>query len=239
MCSGYHQGMAAHFDEAGFRFLRGLKRNNDREWFNARKDVYESRLKAPMLAVIAEVNDALMDFAPEFVRDPARIMMRIYRDTRFSNNKLPYKQHLAAWWARRGMERTSGGGFYLQISPEEVTIAAGVYMPEREQLLAIRRRLLDRHEDFRRLMAEKKLRAAGMESIEMAMMARPPKGFRADHPAIDLVMQRQWGVAARLPAELALGPTLVSETVRRFRMTEPLVSFLNAPLISDIASPVS
>ena len=75
--------------------------------------------------------------------------MRIYRDIRFSKDKRPYKTNLAAWWARHGMEKTSGGGFYLEVSPTAVRIAAGAYMPEREQLLAIRRMLVDRHDDVR------------------------------------------------------------------------------------------
>jgi uncharacterized protein (TIGR02453 family) len=230
--------MGAHFSEAGFKFLRGLKRNNEREWFNARKAIYETELKAPMLAVIGEVNEALLEFAPEFVRDPAKIMMRIYRDTRFSKNKLPYKDHVAAWWARQGMEKTSGGGFYLDVSATQVTVAAGVYMPQPEQLLAIRRHLLERHTEFRSLLAGKKLRAAGMEPIERAMMTRPPKGFAAEHAAIDLVMQRQWGVSCHLPAEVALTPRLVGEVVKRLRLAEPLVVLLNEPLIPAAKRPL-
>ena len=100
------------------KFLKGLKRNNDREWFNARKDVYETELKAPMLALIGEINGGLAGFAPVHVRPPEKCMMRIYRDIRFSNDKRPYKTHMAAWWARQGMEKTSGGGFYLHVSAD-------------------------------------------------------------------------------------------------------------------------
>ncbi len=222
--------MGAHFTETGLKFLRGIKRNNDREWFNARKDVYERELKAPMLAVIGEVNQALAKFAPEFVRDPAKIMMRIYRDTRFSKDKLPYKTQVAAWWARAGLEKTSGGGFYMHVSAAEVTIAAGCYMPERDQLLAIRRHLLETHEEYRALLAGNRLERVGMKPIERAMMTRPPKGFAADHPAIDLIMQRQWGIGAGLPPETALRPDFAAAVATRFRLALPLVSLLNKPL---------
>jgi len=230
--------MAAHFEEAGLKFLRGLKRNNDREWFNARKAIYEQELKAPMLAVVGEMNEALAKFAPEFVRDPAKSMLRIYRDTRFSKNKLPYKDHVAAWWARHGMEKTSGGGFYLDIGTEEITVAAGVYMPEREQLLAIRRHLLEKHAELRGLLASKKLASLGMEPMEPARMSRPPKGFAADHPGIDLILQRQWGVAARLPVEIACSPQLVPEVVKRFKAAAPLVSLLNEPIAPPAKEPL-
>ena len=106
-----------------------------------------------MLALIGEINDALAAFAPKFVRDPAKIAMRIYRDTRFSKNKLPYKTNLAAWWARHGMEKTSGGGFYLSIGIDQITVAAGCYMPAPEQLLAIRRHLQTHHAAMRALLA--------------------------------------------------------------------------------------
>lgn len=224
-----------HFHPAALKFLRSLKLHNDREWFNARKPIYESELKAPMLALIAELNQAL---PIDFVRDPAKIMMRIYRDTRFSKNKLPYKQHLSAWWARRGMEKTSGGGFYLEVSPQRVLVAAGCYMPERDQLLAIRRHLLEHHAQYRSLLAAKKLRTAGLLPIERAMMTRPPKGFAADHPAIDLIMQRQWGVAAELPADLALSPSLGAEILKRLQLAAPLVALLNEPLMRSARTPM-
>ncbi len=227
-----------HFNEAAFKFLRGLKRHNDREWFNARKPIYEAELKAPMLALIAAINEELAGFAPEFVRDPAKCFFRIYRDTRFSANKLPYKDHAAAWWVRQGLGKTSGAGFYFELTPAQITIAAGCYMPEREQLLAIRRHLLERHEDFRKLIGAKKLQALGMTAFEPAKMTRPPKGFSADHPAIDLILQRQWGVAAHLPAEVALTPSLARELIERFRAAAPLVALLNEPLVPAPKSPL-
>ncbi len=117
--------MATYFSGEALKFLRGLKRNNDRVWFDARKGVYEQELKAPMLALIGEVNEALAEFAPMHVRAPQKIMMRIYRDIRFSKDKRPYKTHVSAWWVRDGLQKTSGGGFYLQLSSEEVVGGGG------------------------------------------------------------------------------------------------------------------
>src|SRR5580698_3528519 len=175
--------MGTHFSNEALKFLRGLKRNNDREWFAARKDVYERELKAPMLALIDEVNHAMLDFAPEHVRPAPKIMMRIYRDIRFSKNKQPYKSHISAWWARDGLQKTSGAGFYFHVGPAEVIVAAGVYMPEREQLLAIRRYLAEHHVEFRKAMAAKKLRSLMVEG-DGRKLTRPPKGFAADDPAL-------------------------------------------------------
>src|SRR5258708_23675783 len=139
--------MATHFSGEALKFLRGLKRNNDRAWFEARRGLFEKELKEPMLRLIGEVNEAMAEFAPMHVRPPQKIMMRIYRDIRFSKDKRPYKNHVSAWWVRDGLQKTSGAGFYFSVTPEEVVIAAGVYMPEREQLLAIRRCLAEPHEE--------------------------------------------------------------------------------------------
>ncbi len=220
------------------KFLRGLARNNDREWFEARREVYERSLKAPMLAVVDEITAAMAEFAPEHVRPPHKIMMRIYRDIRFSKNKQPYKTHLAAWWARRGMEKTSGGGFYLQISPQQVMVAAGVYMPEREQLLTIRRWMSAHHEAYRASVKKLlKARGAGFEAIDAEALTRMPKGFASDDPADELVRAKSWGVHASLPAELALEPVLVREVVRRMRLTAPLVHTLNGAILGGQGDP--
>jgi uncharacterized protein (TIGR02453 family) len=224
--------MATHFNPEAMKFLRGLARNNDREWFEARRDVYERALKAPMLALVEEINAAMVEFAPEHVRPPHKVVMRIYRDIRFSPNKQPYKTHLAAWWARRGMEKTSGGGFYLQISPQQVMVAAGVYMPEREQLLTLRRWMSAHHESYRASVKKLlKARSAGFELSESEALTRMPKGFASDDPADELVRAKSWGMRAWLPAETALESTLSREIVRRFRMVTPLIDTLNGAIL--------
>jgi uncharacterized protein (TIGR02453 family) len=226
----------AHFSPESMKFLRGLAKHNDREWFNRRKAIYERELKEPMLAVIGGINRALERFAPEHVRPAQKAMMRIYRDTRFSKEKIPYKTHLAAWWARDGLEKTSGGGFYLQVSPQEVMVAGGCYMPEKDQLTAIRRYLVDHHEEFRTLLADAKL-AQLAQPFEGLSLTRAPKGFPADHPAIDLLLRRQWGVSSTLPGEVALHPSLVEAVVERLGAMAPLVKFLNAPLVWSADQP--
>jgi uncharacterized protein (TIGR02453 family) len=224
--------MPAHFTAETFKFLRGLKRNNDREWFEARRDVYERSLRAPMLALAEEINHAMIDFAPEHLRPANKAVMRIYRDIRFSKNKQPYKTHLSAWWARRGMEKTSGGGYYLQISPQEIMVAAGVYMPEREQLLAIRRWMSENHIAYRKqLKSLMSSRGFAFTGVDAQPLTRMPKGFASDDPADELVRATNWGVSATLPAEVALTPKLVAEIVKRMRVAAPIVDTLNAAIL--------
>lgn len=235
--------MAAPFGTETFRFLRGLVKHNDREWFETRREVYERALKAPMLAAIEEINHALEDFAPEHVRPPHKCMMRIYRDTRFSPDKRPYKHHVSAWWSRRGMEKTSGGGFYLQIGVSEVLVAAGVYMPEREQLLAVRRWMSANHAAYRRLVsaAGKSSRMrdgvpqAPLTAIAPEALARMPKGFAADDPAGELLRAKNWGVHALLPAEAALEPGFTGGLAAMFRRANPVVAALNGAIAGSVA----
>lgn len=218
-----------YFRPEALTFLRNLARHNDRAWFTPRKPTFEAELKEPMLAAIRKITEAMLDFAPNHVRPAEKCMFRIYRDTRFSNDKRPYKTHVAAWWTHQGLGKTSGAGYYFHISPKELIIAAGSYMPEKEQLAAIRHWLLDNHEDFRKLLQNSKVRKT-FEEFEGNSLTRPPKGFPKDHPALDLIQCRQWGLAATLPPTEALKPSLAATIIRHFRIAAPIVDALNTPI---------
>lgn len=217
------------FTPETLRFLRGLKRNNRREWFEERRSTYEQSVKLPMLALIEQLNHGMLDYAPNHVRPASKSLFRIYRDTRFSADKKPYKTHQGAWWAHSALAKTSGGGYYLHVSDTEFVIAAGVYMPEKDQLLAIRRHLLEHHVEWKHLITSRTLLRSFAVHDPMAL-SRPPKGFPPDHPAVEWIKWRQWGVTAHLPAEQALRPDLLRQVEKRFRLAAPLIDFLNAPL---------
>ncbi|MDP9038007.1 MAG: DUF2461 domain-containing protein [Acidobacteriota bacterium] len=230
--------MPAHYTPEALKFLRGLARHNDRAWFDPRKPLYERTLKAPTLALIEEVNHALLRFAPDHIRSAGKIMMRIYRDTRFDASRgtepRPYKTQVAAWWGYNGpgpkVAKTSGAGFYFHLSAKEVTIAAGCYMPAADQLLAIRRHLVTHHAELRRHLANPRLRSA-MHEFEGARLTRPPRGFPPDTPGLDLILCRQWGVSAQLPPEAALTPSFAREIASRFKLASPIVHLLNAAIV--------
>ncbi len=215
-------------------FLRNLARHNDREWFQPRKEQFEAELREPMLAIVRKITDAMTEFAPDHVRPAEKSLFRIYRDTRFSNDKRPYKTHVAAWWSHQGLEKTSGAGYYFHISPKEVIVAAGAYMPEKEQLAAIRHWLLDHHAEFRKLLKRPSIKKAFTE-FEGNALTRPPKGFPCDHPALDLIQCRQWGLSATLPSQIALKPDLASVIIRYFKLAAPIVDALNTPIAAAAA----
>src|SRR5262245_36934148 len=96
-------------------FFRGLEKNNTREWFQPRKAVYEEQVKAPMLALVDAINRDLAKFAPDYINEPQKAVYRIYRDTRFSADKTPYKPFIAAIFPKRGQEKHGGGGLYFSV----------------------------------------------------------------------------------------------------------------------------
>ena len=141
-----------YFRPEALTFLRNLAKHNDREWFTPRKAQFEAELKEPMLAIVRKVTDAMTEFAPNHVRPAEKSLFRIYRDTRFSQRQAALQNACGGVVVAQGLEKTSGAGYYFHVSAKEVVIAAGAYMPEKEQLAAIRHWLLDNHVEFRKLL---------------------------------------------------------------------------------------
>lgn len=218
------------FPQAGIDFFRSLARHNNRDWFNPRKAIFEEQVKEPMRRLVEALNAQLADFAPEHVTDPAKAIYRFYRDTRFSADKTPYKDHIAANFPRRGLGRHDCAGFYFAVSHKEVAVGGGVYLPGPESLAAMRGRLAGRHEEFRKIVSEPKLRRL-LGELQGERLTRAPKGYPAAHPAADLLRFKQLYLYTELAPEIAATPGLFGEVARRFRAMAPLVDFLNEPVL--------
>jgi uncharacterized protein (TIGR02453 family) len=136
---------------------------------------------------------------------------------------------VAAWWSHQGFGKTSGAGYYFHVSAKDVIVAAGSYMPDKDQLAAIRRWLLDHHAEFKKLLRNPKVRKH-FDEFEGNALTRPPKGFPPDHPGMDLIRCRQWGLAATLPAKTALKKDFADVVIRYFKVAAPVVDALNTPL---------
>lgn len=218
------------FPPAGVQFFRGLARNNNRDWFQPRKAVFEENVKRPMQELVAALNAAMMSYAPEYVTDPAKAIYRFYRDTRFSKDKSPYKQQIAASFPRRGLVRHEGAGFYCAVSHKEVAVGGGIYMPSPETLLAVRQHIAARHEQFQRITSTRAVRQLFGE-LQGEQLSRPPKGFPKEHPAEDLLRMKQFLLYIEIPADIVTTPKLFREIETRFRAMAPFLEFLNAPLL--------
>jgi uncharacterized protein (TIGR02453 family) len=212
-------------------FFRSLKRNNRREWFQPRKHVFEQHVKEPMIELVTALNRDFAKFAPEFVSDPKKAIFRIYRDTRFSSDKTPYKTHIAASFARRGGERLAAGGFYFSVSHDQIEVAGGIYHPEPETMLVVRNHIAEHHQDLRRLLADRKVRRL-LGDLQGDALTRAPKGFDPAHPAIQLIKMKDWILDTTLDPALGTSPRLYKELADRFRAMTPLIEFLNRPLLA-------
>lgn len=214
------------FPPQALKFLRQLEKNNNREWFQEHKSDYEAYVKAPMHEVVMALGEDLEKFATGFQTDPKKAIYRIYRDVRFSNDKRPYKTHMAASFFPKAMEKHAGAGYYFHISPEEIFLGGGVYMPGPKELYAIRKRLSREAAGYRKLTA-----AAGFKrwfgEVQGERLKRPPKGFSAEDPALDLLLGKQFLASAQLPAATAETPKLQTEITKRFAALDPWIDWLN------------
>ena len=120
------------------KFLRNLKRNNRREWFQPRKETFDQVVKAPMTELVLALGEALRDVAPELNTDPKKAVYRIYRDTRFSKDKTPYKTWAAAVFSPRGFPKHAAAGAYFHIGPDEILAGGGIYAPGATELRTLR-----------------------------------------------------------------------------------------------------
>lgn len=218
------------FPAEGLAFLHDLRAHNDREWFTPRLDIYKTQVQAPMVELIRALHMEMLRFAPAYVGEPAKCLYRIYRDTRFSKDKTPYKTHAAAQFWRNNLDKNDSGGFYFAISPGEVAIGGGIYMPSPAALLAIRNRIAKNPAAFRATFDTKPLQKL-MGELHGEQTARIPKGFPADHPAADLLRRKRYFLYTTLNPEIATTPRLFREIVSRFEAITPFVEFLDRPLL--------
>jgi uncharacterized protein (TIGR02453 family) len=216
------------FSPDAIKFLRALKRNNRRDWFQPRKEKYEALIKAPMMEFVAALNEEFARFAPAYVTPPEKAVYRIYRDTRFSPDKTPYKTHIAAIFPRNSAVKREGAVFYLHFTEKELLAFGGVWGPDRDELMAYRTLLRDNHEEFAAILAGKSLRKL-VGGLQGEQLSRMPKGFPVDHPAEGLLRQKQWYLESTLPISVLTTPRVVPQLAKRFAVMAPMVEFLNRP----------
>jgi uncharacterized protein (TIGR02453 family) len=214
------------FPEAGLDFLRQLRRNNSRDWFVERKHIYEEQVRLPMLQLVADLTSEMWEYAPDHTLEPARALYRINRDTRFSDDKSPYKTHIAAIFPHRRMSKNTGASFYFSVAPDRIEVAAGIYTPESAELRRIRQRLLTGHERLAEILRDIETTRTGGR-LQGEKLKRAPRGFPADHPADELLRRKAFYYDVRLSADGAGSRRLFAELSTHFRLFAPLVRFLD------------
>jgi uncharacterized protein (TIGR02453 family) len=217
--------MPAYFTPDLFRFLSRLRRNNNREWFLRHKDEYESCVKQPALRFIEDFSQPLSKLSPYLVADarPARgSLFRIYRDTRFSNDKRPYKTHVAMRFSHRGKDVHSPG-FYLHLEPEGCFAASGLWHPEPPTLLRVRTAMVERPDEWRGV---RKL----LTWDDAGKLSRPPRGFCSDHEFVEDLKLRDLGCAVEFTDKQVCSPKFMSIFTDACRKMAPLAVFLSSAL---------
>ena len=228
-------GSGTGFSENTLRFLRRLKRNNTRAWFNTHRDEYEAHVREPMLAVIERLALDFPRIAPDLVASP-RSMYRVYRDTRFSPDKTPYKTQVAAAFPHRALPKNESAALYFHLAPDQLWIGGGLYAPHTAQLHRIRQHIAGNLDSFLTLVESPAIRRIG--GVTGSVLKRVPRGFAPAHEAADYLRLKQYLAGEMLPPELALSPRFYSSLVRRFSSLVPFIRFLNTPLASSATFPL-
>lgn len=222
------------FSPKALTFFHQLEKNNDRNWFAAHKELFESEVRQPMIALTSLICDDFRNIAADYIPDkPEKAIYRIYRDTRFSKDKTPYKTHIGTHLQHRRIPKNAGAGFYFEISHRGVGMGGGMYMPGPEQLQAVRQVLAKQWEQFAKL-CEGRALVKVLGSVQGDKAARVPKGFDPQSPAADWLRYKQIYYFLELPAKLALTPDLYPAILSRLKVLVPFNDFLNSAIISAL-----
>ena len=210
---------------AAFDFLRGLAANNEKPWFEANRGTYESAVRGPVAALVASVTTELTKRGLPLDGDPKRSMFRLHRDTRFSNDKRPYKSNVGAVWFRQGSSKGGPGVLYFHLDPAGCFVAAAFWHPEPDVLDSIRERIRVHPDRFAAMQAE--LRQGKLALEESDRLSRMPKGFEdLKGSAIDPALRLKNFIVRRPLADKTVqGRALATKIVDFAEHAMPLLRF--------------
>jgi uncharacterized protein (TIGR02453 family) len=209
------------------KFLKSLKRNNDRDWFNKNKPRYETAIVEPSMQFIADMSDQLQKFAPHFLAIPKKSggsMMRIYRDTRFAKDKSPYKTNIGMHFRHEAGKDVHAPGFYVHIEPGSVFVGVGIYRPEPKVAKLIREAISEDPAAWKKAAHGKAF--SSMMELGGDSLKRPPRGFDPEHIYIEDMKRKDFFAARELDDSEIESPGFMKEAVATFRKGKPLMQFL-------------
>jgi uncharacterized protein (TIGR02453 family) len=216
----------AYFTAAFFQFLRELKVNNRRDWFAANKARYQRDVEAPMQQFILDLGDRLHHISPRFRADPRRVggsMFRIYRDTRFSADKSPFKPWVAARFAHSAPGDGSVPAFYLHLEPGDSVGGGGIYHPDPASLLRVRQRIAAAPREWRAVLK------TGL-AVQGDSLKRVPPGFEPRHRFADDLKRKDHYVLTSFTTRDVTGSRFLDLYTETCERTAPLVAFLTRAL---------
>lgn len=213
-------------------FLKDLTQNNNREWFNENKNLY-TESQENVIAFLDELIKEMAEFDEELGKiDGKKTLFRIYRDTRFSKDKIPYKTNFGA---SLGMGKGSHkAGYYLHIEPGKSFLAGGVYMPESSVLKEVRKEISLYGEDFLKIISQKEFKKHFPELDQDDKLKKIPQGFEKEDPMGEYLKLKSFIVLYHLKDEEVLDKDAVKNMTKIFNLMKPFNDFLNTPLTLNL-----
>jgi len=216
-----------YFTPKLFAFLRDLEENNDRVWFKANQETYETYIREPALDFINDFTAPLHKISQHFVTDSRTVggsLFRIQRDTRFGKDKTPYKLNTGMQFRHMMAKDVHAPGFYLNIAPGECFMGVGLWRPETKHAYAIREKIDADPAAWKR--ATRSKRFTDVFSLEGESLVRPPKGFDADHPLIDDLKRKDFIASTRLTQKEVTSDAFLEQFTENCKKAVPFMKFL-------------
>lgn len=211
------------------KFLRDLKKNNNKPWFDEHREQYENA-KADILALTAQMINAIALFdKPIGILEAKNCTFRINRDVRFSKNKDPYKSNMAAYFNKDG-KKGIGAGYYLHIEPGKSFAAGGIWMPEPAVLAGIRQEIDYNYKEWQNIITRKSFTKIFTDGIRGDILTRPPKGYDENNPAIEFLKLKSFIVSKSFRDIEVQNSSFVKEVVKTFSAIKPVIDFINTTL---------
>jgi uncharacterized protein (TIGR02453 family) len=218
--------MSQYFTKATFQFLTDLAANNDRDWFKAHKDRYEDAVREPARRFIVDFAPSLKTISPHFRADPRSVggsLFRIYRDTRFSKDKSPFKTYTGIQFRHDSGKDAHAPGFYLHLEPGSVFVGVGTWHPDSGALRRIRERLLEDGPGWERAIGE-----PFRSTFELSgdSLVRAPRGFDPEHSLVEDLKRKDFIGVAPLSESRVIRRDFPERFAEMCRTGAPLVKYL-------------
>ncbi len=215
------------FHDELFGFLRELRQNNERAWFEAHKTVYETAVRLPALAFIGAMAPRLATVSPHFrasAKKSGGSLMRVYRDTRFSRDKTPYKVNVGIQFRHELGRDVHAPGYYVHLEPGRCFLGAGIWRPEARALRRIRDFIADNPNGWRKAVGERRFRLGFV--LDGESLVRAPRGYSPDHPLIEDLKRKDFIAVHAFADARALDDDFADGVASAFRTATPFMRYL-------------
>lgn len=216
-----------YFSPATFKYLEKLEANNNRIWFESRRQEYEDAVRSPALDFISAIADELHDISPHFLALPRKVggsLMRVHRDVRFAKDKIPYKTNIGIQFRHTQGKNVHAPGFYVHLAPNECFLGVGVWRPDAPTLARLRTAIAENSAAWIKASRDKKFSRA----YELAgdSLVNAPRGYAKNHPLLQDLKRKDFIAIAEFHTDLATSARFQAEVVKSFRTALPYMRFL-------------